>query len=190
MQESQYKPKSKEQKPAPVNSQSEKHRINEEITVSEVRLIAADGEQLGVLSFRDAMRLADEAGLDLVEVAPQAVPPVCRLLDYGKLKYREQKRNAEARKKGATKIVKELRVRYSTDEHDLDTKIRAARRFIEDGDKVRFSMRFRGREVIYKDLADNIFNQVIEKLKDIADVEERTPLLGMRMILALGPKND
>ena len=190
MQDSQFKTKSKEQKPSQVNSPSEKHRINEEITVPEVRLIAADGEQLGVLSTRDALRMADDVGLDLVEVAPQAVPPVCRLLDYGKLKYREQKRNAEARKKGATKVVKELRVRYSTDDHDLDTKIRAARRFIEEGDKVRFSMRFRGREVIYKDLADTIFEQVIEKLKDIAEVEERTPLLGMRMILALGPKNE
>lgn len=179
------------QKPvATAATPKEKHRINSEITASQVRLVSEDGGQVGVISRFEALRMAEEAGLDLVEVAPDAKPPVCRLLDYGKVKYREQKRAAEARKKVASHTVKELRVRYSTDEHDLETKIKSARKFIEAGDKVRFSMRFRGREVVYKDLAEGIFEQLVKSLEDIAAVEEKTPLLGTRMLLTLGPKND
>ncbi len=167
----------------------EKHRINEQITAHEVRLIGAEGNQLGVISTREALRMAEEDGLDLVEVAAGASPPVCRILDYGKLKYREQKKAAEARKRSTTHTVKELRVRYSTDTHDLETKIRAARRFLQDGDRVRFQMRFRGREVVYKNLGEEIFKQIEEMLKDVGAVEETSPLMGQKMMVTFVPKS-
>lgn len=167
---------------------TEKHAINEYITAPEVRLIGADGAQLGVVKLRDAISLAEEAGLDLVEVAPEAKPPVCRILDYGKLKYREQKKAAEMRKRSSVHVLKELRVRYNTDTHDLDTKVRSARNFLEEGDKVKFEMRFKGREVVYVELGKEIFGQIKEALKDVGTVEEEAPLLGTRMIMVLVPK--
>lgn len=166
----------------------EKYNINEQIRAVEVRLIGLDGGQVGVVKLADAMRMAEEAAVDLVEIAPDASPPVCRLLDYGKLKYREQKKAAEARKKSSVHTVKELRVRYSTDQHDLDTKIRNARKFIEHGDRVRFLMRFKGREAVYQALGRETLDQIVEALKDIAAVEEFSPLIGQRMVLALAPK--
>lgn len=167
---------------------TEKHRINEEITAPEVRLIGPDGEQLGIFSINDALDKSEELEIDLVEVAPEAKPPVCRLLDYGKLKYKEQKKAAEARKRTQTNVVKELRVRYNTDQHDMETKLRNARKFLEAGDKVKFQMRFRGREVVYKQLAEEIFDKVVGNLEDVAIVEERTPLIGQRMFLTFAPK--
>lgn len=167
---------------------NEKHRINEQITVPEVRLILDSGEQKGVLSIRKALEIAEEAGLDLVEVAPDAKPPVCKLIDYGKLKYREQKKAAEARRKTVIQEVKEIRVRYNTDEHDLETKIRNAIRFIGEGDKVRFSMRFRGRESMYNELGHEIFNTLEEKLQDHAVLEERAPLTNQKMHVTFAPK--
>ena len=166
----------------------DKHRINEQISAKEVRLIGAESEQLGVLTIEAALERAEDLGLDLVEVAPGADPPVCRILDYGKLKYREQKKAAEAKKRSSTTVVKELRIRYRTDKHDLETKVRKARKFLEDGDRVRFQMRFRGREVVYRELGENTLNQIAEMLEDIASVEEITPLLNQRMILTLVPK--
>lgn len=165
-----------------------KHRINDQITVPEVRLIMDDGEQKGVLTTRDAIKIAEDAGLDLVEVAPEANPPVCRLIDYGKLKYREQKKAAETRKKTVTQAIKEIRIRYSTDSHDLETKVKHAKRFLEEGDKVRFSMRFRGREVVYKELGDQIFDQLAGLLEEVAILEERAPLAGQKMHVTFGPK--
>ena len=166
----------------------DKHRVNEQITAYEVRLIGAEGSQLGVIPTREALRIAEEDGLDLVEVAGNAVPPVCRILDYGKLKYREQKKAAEARKRSMTHTVKEIRVRYSTDSHDLETKVRAARKFLTEGDRVRFQMRFRGREVVYKELGDQIFKQIAEMLQDVGAVDESTPLLNQKMTITFVPK--
>lgn len=166
----------------------EKHSINEQITAREVRVIGIDGEQLGILPTREAMRVAEESGVDLVEVAPEAKPPVCRILDYGKLKYKEQKKAAEARKKAATQAVKDLRVRYSTDKHDLETKVRNARTFLSEGDKVRFEMRFRGREVVYEKLGREIFDQISAQLAEVGVVESLSPLVGQKMILTLAPK--
>jgi translation initiation factor IF-3 len=166
----------------------EKFAINEQITAPEVRLIGEDGTQHGVLRLSDALRMAEDGGVDLVEVAPEARPPVCRLLDYGKLKYREQKKAAEARKKTAVHVVKELRIRYSTDKHDLETKVRSARKFLVAGDRVRFQMRFRGREVTYQELGIATFKQVVEMLSDVAVVEEKTGVAGMRMSMTLAPK--
>jgi len=137
---------------------------------------------------RDAQQLADDAGVDLVEVAPEGKPPVCKILDYGKLKYREQKRIAAARKKAAVQVVKEIRLRYSTDEHDLETKIRAARNFIDEGDRVRFEMRFKGREIVYQDLGRQMYDKVIKALADVAAVDEMPPMQGPKMILILAPK--
>lgn len=165
----------------------EKYAINERITAREVRLIDDKGNQAGVVSIREALAMAEEAGLDLVEISPQASPPVCRILDYGKLKYKEQKKASEARKRTATSTVKEIRIRYSTDKHDLETKVRAARKFLEGGDRVRFQMRFRGREVVYKDLGKEIFDKVAEMLNDVAAVEEFSPLMSRRMAVTLVP---
>lgn len=167
----------------------EKHNINENIKAREVRVIGATGQQLGILKLSDALRLAEEEGLDLVEVAGQVEPPVCRLLDYGKLKYKEQKKAAEARKRSATHSVKEIRVRYNTDSHDLDTKVRMAKRFIEEGDRVRFQMRFRGREVTYQQLGHDIFQKIAEMLSEIAIIDETTPLLGQRMTVTFAPRS-
>lgn len=174
--------------PKKEKQEEEKYAINEAITAKEVRLIGDEGKQFGILKVSEALRIAEDAGMDLVQVAADADPPVCRILDYGKLKYREQKKAAEARKKAATQDTKEIRIRYSTDSHDLETKIRSARRFLEDGDKVKFQMRFKGREVVYESLGRSIFESVILKLQDIADVDERTPLLGRKMILGFAPK--
>ncbi len=166
----------------------DKHRLNEEINVPEVRVVGPEGDQLGVLPTATAIAIAEEAGMDLVEVAPNNEPPVCRILDYGKLKYKEQKKAAEARKKSSTAQVKELRIRYRTDTHDLETKVRKARKFLVDGDRVRFQMRFRGREVVYRELGENTFKQVSEMLGDVATVEDFSPLMNQRMHLTLVPR--
>ena len=166
----------------------EKFNINEKITASEVRVIDDDGNQLGILSIRDALDKAEEAGLDLVEVAPDGDPPVCKLIDYGKLKYKEQKKAAEARKRTATQTVKELRIRYRTEAHDLETKVRNARKFLAAGDRVRFQMRFRGREVVYRNLGEETFRKIAEQLEDLGAIEELTPLQGNRMFMTIAPK--
>lgn len=171
------------------NRSKEKHRINNQITSRQVRLISGSGEQLGVVTIAEALARAEEDGLDLVEVAPDVSPPVCKLVDYGKLKYREQKKAAEAKKHSVTHGVKELRVRYNTDQHDLDTKVRNARNFLLEGDRVRFQMRFRGREVEYKDLGLEIFKQIAASLADVAVVEELTPMMGKRMTMILVQKS-
>ncbi len=166
----------------------EKYAINEEITAKEVRVIGVSGEQIGVLRIEAALQMAEESEVDLVEVAPEAKPPVCRLLDYGKLKYKGQKKAAEARKRSSSHTVKELRIRYSTDKHDLETKVRNARRFLEDGDRVRFQMRFKGREVVYESLGRATMQQVVELLADVGVVDDLSPLVGQRIILSLAPK--
>lgn len=165
-----------------------KHRINHQITSPDVMVVDASGKQLGVMQTYKAIQLAEEDGLDLVEVAGTSRPPVCRILDYGKLKYKEQKKAAEARKKTSIAAVKELRIRYSTDKHDLETKIRQAKKFLEEGDRVRFQMRFRGRESMYQDLGIETFKKIIEELKEVADIDEKTPLLNQRMIVSFVPK--
>ena len=172
-----------------VRRDDEKHSVNRDITAKEVRVIGADGEQLGILKTQDALKIAEDAELDLVVVAAKSVPPVCRILDYGKLKYKEQKKAAEIRKKSAVQDTKELRIRYNTDDHDLETKIKNAIRFLEEGDKVRFSMRFKGREAMYENLGNEIFEQIIVRLQDLAQVDERTRLIGQKMMLVFAPKS-
>jgi translation initiation factor IF-3 len=170
------------------SKEEEKYLVNDQISHPEVRLIDLEGNQVGIIKTEDAQRMADDAGVDLVQVAAKADPPVCRLLDYGKLKYKAQKKAAEARKKTATHTVKEIRVRYSTDTHDLDTKVRMARRFLDGGDKVRFLMRFRGREVVYRQMGIDTFDKIAQVLEEVAQIEERTPLVGRKMHMVVAPK--
>ncbi len=163
------------------------HRINQFIQAKEVRVIAPDGEQLGVLSIRDALLKAEELGLDLVEVAGQAKPPVCKILDYGKFKYKEQKKEAEARKNRSETTIKELRLRYRTDVGDLETKLKQARDFLSEGDKVKFVMRFKGREAMYIDLGKEKFEQIKQNLADIATVDDASPIAGRQIHITFAP---
>lgn len=146
-----------------------------------------DGEQLGVMSTRDALMKAEQTGLDLVEVAPQAKPPVCKIMDYGKFKYREQKKEAEAKKKRTEHVLKELRIRYSTDIGDLNTKLKQARTFLEEGNKVKFSMRFKGREAMYVELGLEKFKEISKQLEDIAVVDEQSPGAGRQIHITFAP---
>lgn len=159
--------------------------INEQIRARQVRLIAEDGEQVGVVSIQDALARADEAGLDLVEISPNAEPPVCKILDYGKYKYEQQKKAAEARKKQKVIEVKELKFRPNIDDHDYQVKIRAARRFLEEGDKVKVTLRFRGREMAHLDLGMKVLARVREELADIAKVEMDAKVEGKQAIMIL-----
>ena len=163
------------------------HRINRYIRVPQVRLIGADGTQFGVVSIEDALRRAEEAQLDLVEVAPTAQPPVCRVLDYGKFKYQQHKKEAEARRKQATTTVKELRLGYRTDVGDLERQIAKAREFLAEGDRVKFTLRFRGREMAYQDLGRQKLLRVCEALSDAATVEGNPRMEGRMMGVILAP---
>jgi translation initiation factor IF-3 len=163
------------------------HKINELIQAKEVRVISPTGEQLGVLQIRDALAKAQEFELDLVEVSPAAKPPVCKILDYGKFKYKEQKKEAEARKNRTETSIKELRLRYRTDVGDLETKLKQAREFIGEGDKVKFVMRFKGREAMYIDLGKEKFDQIVQNLSDIAVVDERSPTTGRQIHITFAP---
>lgn len=163
------------------------HRINEFINAREVRLIGSDGGQLGILSIAQALAEADKAELDLVEVAPEAKPPVCRLMDYGKFKYKEQKKEAEARKRRTENVVKELRIRYRTDTGDLETKLKHAREFLAEGDKVKFTMRFKGREIMYTNLGMEKFSQIAQRLSDVAVIDEQSPPQGRQIYVVFAP---
>jgi len=162
-------------------------RVNESIRVKEVRLIGADGDNVGVVATEEARRMAQDAGLDLVEVAPNADPPVCRIMDFGKFVYERTKKEREARK-AQTKIeVKEIRLRPKTNVHHRSFKVRDARRWLEDGMKVKVRIRFRGREIDYLDLALTDLKEVAEELSDVAMVEQAPALEGRSMLMILAP---
>lgn len=165
----------------------ETHRINQRIRVPNVRLIGADGSQVGVVTIEDALRRAEEAQLDLVEVAPAASPPVCRILDYGKFKYQQHKKEAESKRKQSTTTLKELRLGYKTDVGDLERQINKARAFLSEGDRVKFSLRFRGREMAYQDLGRQKLMRVCEALSDVATVEGNPRMEGRLMGVVLAP---
>ena len=150
----------------------DQHRINERIRAQQVRVIDSSGEQVGIQPLQQALSLAQESQLDLVEIAPQADPPVCKLIDYGKYKYQLQKKESEAKKKQTDNAVKELKIGYRTDIGDLKTKLKQARSFLSNGNKVKFSMRFRGREKAFVHLGKEKLEQVVEQLSDIANVYE------------------
>ena len=163
-------------------------RINEEIRAREVRVITADGEQLGIMSGRAAQQLAVERHLDLVEIAPTAKPPVCKIMDYGKFRYEQQKREKEARKKQKTFDIKEVKLRPGIEDHDFNVKYKNAVRFLEDGDKVKVTIMFRGRELSHPELGEVLLNKMAEQLKEIAIVERVPKLEGKNMIMIVEPK--
>lgn len=153
-----------------------------------MRLIGLDGEQLGIIKTPEALRLAEENEVDLVEIAPNASPPVCRLMDYGKFKYQEQKRQAEARAKQKTIQVKEVKFRPGTDEGDYQVKLRNLRRFIEDGDKAKVTLRFRGREMAHQELGMRVLERVRDDLGELIQVEAMPKLEGRQMVMVLAPR--
>ena len=152
-----------------------------------MRVIDSDGKQLGILPRREALRLADERSLDLVEVAPQAEPPVAKLMDYGKYQYERAKREREARKSRKEVEVKEVRLRPKTDDHDINFKVRQARSFLESGAKVKIRMRFRGREIYNQDVARQQFDRFAKELEDIAVIEQRPSFEGRTMLMIVAP---
>ncbi|MBP6952224.1 MAG: translation initiation factor IF-3 [Alphaproteobacteria bacterium] len=162
-------------------------RVNEKITSPKVRLVDENGEMVGVLSQKEALEKAYKAGLDLVEVSPNADPPVCKILDYGKYKFEEQKRRAEIRKKQKIIEIKEIQLRPGIDKHDFEVKMRSARKFIEEGDKLKVTLRFRGRELSHQELGMDVLNRVKDFLQDIAKVEQYPKLEGKRVIMVMGP---
>lgn len=165
-------------------------RINEEIRVREVRVVSADGEQLGVLPIREAVALAAEKELDLVEVAPTAKPPVCRIMNYGKYRYEQNKRERDARKKQKVIEVKEIRMTPKIENHDLEVKIKAAKKFLENGDKVKAMIRFRGREIVHAELGTTLLMQLYEGVRDCCVLEREPKIEGKNMIMILAGKTE
>jgi translation initiation factor IF-3 len=165
----------------------EGYRINEQIDVREVRLIDAQGQMIGIVGLRDARQRAEEAGLDLVEVSPTASPPVCKILDFGKFKYEAQKKANAARKKQRVIEVKEIKMRPSIDDNDYAIKMKKVREFLDEGDKVKVTMRFRGREMAHQHLAMEILNRVKEQVADLAMVEQFPKLEGRQMVMVMAP---
>jgi translation initiation factor IF-3 len=163
-------------------------RINEQIKAPEVRLIGPDGQQVGVMPTREALAYAAEAHLDLVEVAPQATPPVCRVMDYGKFKYQQSKKQQEARRRQTTIQVKEIKVRPKIEEHDMGFKLRNARRFLEEGDKVKISVIFRGREIAHTDRGFRLLTLITEALAEVGTVEQDPRLEGRNLSMIVTPK--
>ncbi|HBS50407.1 MAG TPA: translation initiation factor IF-3 [Rhodobacteraceae bacterium] len=162
-------------------------RVNERITSNEIRLIGADGENVGVVTPARAMGMADDAGLDLVEISPNANPPVCKIMDFGKYKYEQQKRESEARKKQKTIEVKEVKFRPNTDTHDYDVKMRNVFKFLGAGDKVKISLRFRGREMAHLNLGRALLERVAEDVKEHGKVESMPKMEGRQMMMMIGP---
>lgn len=164
-------------------------RANRDIRgVRDVQLIDQDGQNRGAMLFADALKTAEDAGLDLVEIAPNSTPPVCKLLDYGRFRFLEQKKQAEARKKQKTVEVKEIKLRPGIDKHDYDVKMKAVQRFFEEGDKVKVTLRFRGREMAHQDLGLRLLERVKTETSDIAKVESEPMLEGRQMIMILAPR--
>lgn len=164
-------------------------RVNERITSNEIRLIGAEGENVGVVSPAEAMRMADEAELDLVEISPNANPPVCKIMDFGKFKYEQQKREAEARKKQKIIEIKEVKFRPNTDTHDYDVKMRNVVKFLQNGDKVKITLRFRGREMAHQNLGRELLERVAKDVTEaeLGKVENFPKMEGRQMIMLIGP---
>jgi translation initiation factor IF-3 len=173
---------------APLAPQKDGPRINREIRARDVQLIDQEGRNQGVIAVLDALRQAEEAGLDLVEIVPNANPPVCKILDYGKFRFLEQKKAAEARKKQKIVEIKEIKLRPGIDDHDYETKMKAVRRFFEEGDKVKVTLRFRGREMAHQDIGFRLLERVRNETAAIAKVEAAPSMEGRQMIMVLAPK--
>ncbi len=154
----------------------------------EVRVIGADGAQVGIVPTQEAMKMAEELGLELVEVNPRAAPPVCRIMDFGKFKYELSKREKDSRKHQATVVIKEIKFRPKTDDHDLDFKTKHIRRFLTEGNKCRLLIVFRGREIVHPETGEHMLNAVVKLLADIAVIEQRPSMEGRRMVMTIGPR--
>ncbi len=163
-------------------------RVNQDILTAQVRLIDEQGENVGVVSKVEAIERAEQIGLDLVEISPGADPPVCKILDYGRFKYQDQKKKNDARKKQKTIDVKEIKMRPNIDQHDYDVKMRSINRFINEGDKVKVTMRFRGREMVHQEIGLRVLDRVREQVDEIAKVEQFPRLEGRQMIMIVAPK--
>jgi translation initiation factor IF-3 len=168
--------------------ENDRARINHQITIPEVRLIDADGEQVGIVSTKEALRAAEESGLDLVEISPTAKPPVCRIMDYGKYLFEVSKKQAEAKKKQKQIQVKELKFRPTTEEGDYQVKLRNLIRFLEHGDKVKITLRFRGREVAHQDLGMKILERLQQDTAEFGVVEQQAKREGRQLLMVLSPK--
>ena len=173
---------------APPPSRDSGPRINDRIRAPEIRLIGADGENVGVVTPARAMAMAEEAGLDLVEISPNAEPPVCKIMDFGKFKYETQKKEAEARKKQKVIEIKEIKFRPGTDTHDYDVKMRSVLKFLGEGDKVKVTLRFRGREMAHQELGLELLNRVAADVGDAGKVESMPKLEGRQMVMMIGPR--
>ena len=173
---------------APTPAAKDGPRINEEIRAREVHLIDKDGENKGNVPIAEALAFAQAAGMDLVEISPNATPPVVKLLDYGKYKYQEQKKQAEARKKQKVVEIKEIKLRPMIDDHDYDVKMRSMQRFFEEGDKVKVTLRFRGREMAHMELGTKLLDRVKEDVAKIAKIEMDARFEGRQMIMVLAPR--
>ena len=167
---------------------SKENQINEEIRDKEVRVISADGEQVGVMSAKEALSLAEKSNLDLVKIAPNAVPPVCKIMDYGKFKFEQAKREKEAKKKQKVMDIKEVRLSLNIDTGDFNTKVNHALRFLKDGDKVKVSIRFRGREMAHTEYGTTIMQRFAEACSETGSVEKPAKLEGRQMLMFLVPK--
>ena len=163
-------------------------RINQMIRAPEIRCLLPDGAQAGIMSLRDALKLSEERGLDLVEISPNAEPPVCRIMDYGKFKYEESQRKKQAKKSQAKNVIKEVKFHANVDENDYQIKLRNLRGFLADGDKVKLTLQFRGRENAHREIGDEVMKRVCLDLADVAVVEQEPRLLGRAINGLLGPK--
>lgn len=166
-------------------AKKQKQRLNDEITADEIRLISEKGEQLGIVSLEAALEQTQESGLDLIEIAPNGRPPVCKMVDYGKLKYEKKKKQQQSKKKQHVIKIKEIRLRPRIEEHDLMNKLNQGRKFLSNGAKLKVTLMFRGRELSRIDLGRNVMERVLEELADIAEVEKDIPLEGRRMSIIL-----
>lgn len=164
------------------------HRINGEISTPEVRLAGVDNEPLGIVSLPDAFRLAEEANVDLVEIAPTAVPPVCRLMDYGKFRYQEQKKAHEAKLKQKVILVKEIKFRPGTDDGDYNIKLRNLIKFLDEGDKTKITLRFRGREMAHQEIGIRVLERLKADLEPYGQIEQFPKMEGRQMVMILAPK--
>jgi len=169
-------------------AQGKEQRLNGEITAPEVRLVGLENEPLGIVSLAEALKMAEEADVDLVEIAPQAEPPVCRLMDFGKFKYRESKKQHEAKLKQKQVQVKEIKFRPGTDEGDYQIKLRNLIRFLEDGDKTKITLRFRGREMAHQEIGYNLLKRIEADLAEHGTVEQFPKMEGRQMVMVLSPK--
>jgi translation initiation factor IF-3 len=157
--------------------------------VPEVRVIGADGSQVGIVQTHEALRMAEELGLDLVEVSPRAVPPVCRIMDFGRFKYQESKKEKASRKHQSTVVIKEIKFRPKTDTHDLDFKLKHIRRFLGEGNKVRLMIVFRGREIVHPETGQAMLDVVSREVAELAVIEQKPSMEGRRMVMVLGPRS-